>query len=349
MITSPGPCGPQQESALGARARWRETRWLALAVVLALATGGCTSRELAEERPALSKMEEPLPLFEEPDDEAERAALPPGSFSGIYVTDSRQSLEALLGEPDGILVERVVENSPGDLAGVRSGDLLVEATVGDGAPRALRWPSEWREIEIESAAGTVIELLLDRAASEQSTMLTLIERARSAERNDTERFREEDRVGVVLRTATEVEARSAGLGPGGGAVIVGLSKDSPWRAAGLRFEDLLVEIEDKPIAHPQVVLDEIRTAGARSRVSIDYVRDGERDSVRARVSRRAKEWKEFKIPLIASYERDRGEVQWSFLLGLFKYRGTEAEWRFRLFYLIKFGRGAADRLKEVDT
>ena len=40
------------------------------------------------------------------------------------------------------------------------------------------------------------------------------------------------------------EARAAGLGPGGGAVVVGLSERSPWRAAGLRFGDLIVAALD---------------------------------------------------------------------------------------------------------
>ncbi|MFQ5517227.1 MAG: RNA polymerase sigma factor, partial [Acidimicrobiia bacterium] len=76
--------------------------------------------------------------------------------------------------------------------------------------------------------------------AEAEAVVQAMERLRPADRGETERFREEDRVGVVVRTATEVEARAVGLGPGGGAVVVGLSRTSPWREAGLRFGDLIV-------------------------------------------------------------------------------------------------------------
>ena len=41
-------------------------------------------------------MEEPLDLRAEPDDEAARAALPAGTFSGLYLRDARETLEAKL-------------------------------------------------------------------------------------------------------------------------------------------------------------------------------------------------------------------------------------------------------------
>lgn len=338
-----------------AAGRWqRARRATSLATAMCLATAaltGCgfTGQKLAEDPPLLADMEEPLELFQEPDDEAERKALPAGAFSGVYVSDSRQSLEALLGDPEGVLVERVIENSPGDLAGVRDGDLLLEATVaGADEPIELSWPSEWREIEIDNPPGTTIQLLLDRAAREIETELTLIPRARSAPRVPGERFRDADRVGVVVRTATEVEARRADLPPGGGAVVVGLAAGSPWRAAGLEFGDLITRIDKKRVTHPQVVLDAIREAGKRDRLTIQFMREGEAQSVRAPVSRRLRHMTEFKLPLLFTYENDRGRREISAILGLLNYRSTSAAWQFRFLYLFRFGGGKADRLKEVN-
>ena len=54
-------------------------------------------------------------------------------------------------------------------------------------------------------------------------------RVAPAERDEGARFREEERVGFIVRSATEVEARSAGLAPGAGVVLVGLAAGSPWR------------------------------------------------------------------------------------------------------------------------
>ena len=319
--------------------------------MLVVTSAACriTPLELPDDPPPLADLEMPLALFDEPDDESQRRELAPGTFSGVYVIDSRGSVAELLGQPEGIEVERVIENSPGDLAGLVAGDLLLEATVANGSPVALSWPSQWREIELENPPGTRIDLVVDRAGMDLDTSLELIARTRPAARRPAERFREEQRAGVVLRTATEVEAREAGLAPGAGAVLVGMSKASPLRTTGLRFGDLIVEIDGEPVEHPRVVIQAITGAKKRAKLDVVYVRDGERSKARVPVTSRATQWREFSIPLIYSYERDRGRTEVSALLSLFRYESTEAAWRLRLLWLIRLSGGKADRLREVDS
>lgn len=340
--------GPTSSRSLASRYVLVVWAWAAGIVSL----GGCqflSGGDLPDELPRLVALEEPLELFEEPDDEGARLELAPGSFSGIYVTDSRQDLDALLGESDGVLVERVVENSPAALADIRPGDLLLEAVHGDGEVVELSWPSDWRALEIAASPRTRVDLLVDRAGVEIERSLEWMPRARPAARSPAQRFREEEKVGVVLRTATEVEAREAGLGPGAGAVIVGLSPNSPWKRAGLQFEDLVVAIDEVPVSHPQVILDAIRNAGSRDRLKVEYARDGEVDAVRTRVTRRVRELREIHVPLLLNYEDKRGKTELSAILGLVSYRSTEAAWRVRLLWLISFGGGSADRLEEVSS
>src|SRR5204863_9943281 len=119
--------------------------------------------------------------------------------------------------------------------------------------------------------GAGLAVVIDRGGVERKAEVGVVARVRAPERQDTTRLREESRVGVVLRSATEVEARAAGLGPGGGAVVVGLAAGSPWRAAGLRFGDLLTSIGGREVAHPQVVLDAIRAAPPASKVRVEFV------------------------------------------------------------------------------
>lgn len=305
------------------------------------------SGDLPQQPPPLANVEEPLDLRAEPADEGQRAALPPGSFSGIVLEDGRATLAEKLGEPAPLRVAQVVENSPAAFAGVAVDDLLLEVKVGDGAPAALRRPSDWRAIELGNAPGTALHLVLDRAGREAATTLQLAARARPAARTASERFREETRVGVVLRTATEVEARGAGLPPGAGAVIVGLSAQSPWRGAGLRFADLLVAVDGHPVAHPQDLLDALRDP-ARTSLRLDYRRNGVAASVDAPLSRRATETREIYVPLLFDYSRTRGATEWSCLFSIVSYHSTAAAWRLRLFWLIGMGGGDADRLLEVD-
>ena len=322
------------------------TRSLLFCALLTLPSAACSlSSGLPEQSPALADMEEPLDLRTEPDDEARRAALPKGTFSGLYLRDARETLEQKLNEPEAVVVDRVVENSPAAKAGLLPGDLLLEVEVA-GEARAVGTPSEWRQLELQSRPGTEVALLVDRAGREAETTLTLVERVHTPARELSERYREEQRLGVVVRTATEVEARAAELGPGGGAVLVGMSRRSPWRAAGLRFGDLIVALDDEPLTHPQQLLAVARDAD-RDRLQVTYVRDGERRTVDTALTWRAHRMSEITLPLLFSYEAERGNSEWSFLLGILHYRGTAAAWRFRLLWLIGFGGGDADELLET--
>ncbi|MHC4428158.1 MAG: Do family serine endopeptidase [Planctomycetota bacterium] len=301
-------------------------------LLTALVCSGCAyPLKLPRELAPLADMEQPLALSEPPQDEELRRQLPAGGFTGVYVGDARTSLDDLTAEPDGVLVTKVVENSPGEAAGIVEGDLLLWVARGEGLqPRQdLRWPSDWRLLELASSTGTTLRIGYDRAGVERETELR------------------EEKVGIVVRTATEVEARNVGLGPGGGAVIIGLARGSPWRTVGLRFEDLIVEANDQPVAHPQVLLDAIRNS--KSAVAITYMRDGEHHTVQAPLSRRASETKEISIPLLFSYQKDRGVKETSILMGLFGLEETPVAWRCRLLWIITFTGGDADRLEETGS
>ncbi len=188
---------------------------------------------------------------------------------------------------------------------------------------------------------------IDRAASLRTVELVLAPRARAAARVAAARVREEARAGVVLRAATEVAARAAGLAPGAGAVLVGLSKTSPWRRAGLSFGDLVTRVGAEAVADPQVLVNAIR-AGDEA-VELDLVRDGAPRHVRAPLSSRESDLREFSIPWIYEYENDRGHTTTSALFGLYHFERTRVAWRLRLLWLISISGGEADRLEEVDS
>lgn len=319
-------------------------RLLALPSLLLLAACSMGS-DLNKTPPPLRDMEEPLELKTEPDDESARGSLDLGSFSGLVVADARDTLAAKLDEPSQLRVSQVVENSPAMAAGLQVDDILLEAAVGDAKLQPLAHTSEWRKIELDQRPGTKVTVLVDRAGREVKTSLSLTARVRTPARIAAETFREEARVGLVFRTATEVEARAASLGPGGGAVVIGLSKSSPWRSAGIRFGDVLATVDDRPLSHPQDLLTALRDPD-RQRVRLSVFRDGKPIAIDAPLSSRASALEEISIPLIYSYERNRGSTEWSAILGLLKYRSTAAAWRFRLLWLISFGGGDEDRLIE---
>ncbi len=307
------------------------------------------STTLPQEPPPLVDMEEPLPLQQEPDDEAARRALPVGSFTGLHVRSTWFEEPAEPGrEPDALEVERIVENSPAAAVDLREGDLLLAVAVGDGAETELRWPSQWRKIEAETKPGTVLHLRYDRAATERRADLILIARIAPAPRQDAERFREEQRAGIVVRTPTAVEARRAGLGEGGGAVLVGMAANSPWRKAGLQFGDLIVAVGGQPVHHPQFLLSAIRTQPPDKRLEVAFWRDGVRTTTAIPVTERQQEITSVFIPPLFSYRSQRGMSATSILLGLISYESTAAAWQFGFLWFFSISGGDRDRLEEVD-
>lgn len=314
--------------------------------LLALLLGACQPA-LPEQPPPLTDMEEPPALLVEPDDEAQRQRLPLGAFSGVRVRDARTTLEEQLdGEAAGVLVDEVIANSPGDAAGITVGDLLRTAQVGDAPAQDLTAPSAWLALERDTPPGSRLRVRIDRAGRDFATTLTLTARVRHDPRHAVARLREESKVGVVLRTATAVEAAPTGLGAGGGAVIVGLSRGSPWRRVGLRFGDVLAKADGRPVVSPQVVLDAIRNSQGQH-VDLVFARDGKLQQTRAPLGTREQEVKQVGVPLLLTHTKERGTTTTSAVLGLIHYQSTEVAWRIRLLWLISFGAGDADRLIEA--
>jgi len=101
-----------------------------------------------------------------------------------------------------------------------------------------------------------------------------------------------------------------------------------------------------PCAHPEVLLEAIRTTGKDSTLALDVLRDGRKLQFMVHVSRRETEVHEFSIPLLYSYSNDRGHHETSVLLGLYKHESTKAAWKTRILWIITFSGGDSDRLEE---
>lgn len=332
-------------------------------VVAVLFLGACKSlgSDLPSEPPPLFDMEEPAAYLGEPDDESERSALELGGYTGVHVADAVFE-EGSLDEDDlddapatgGVLVRKVTENSPGDAAGLRPDDILLSVVhrtappAGPAGERPLEYASDWRAVEGAAQPRDTLAVVFDRAGREMRTDVLVMPRSRPADRIQATRYSEQQRVGVILRTATEVEAAGAGLAPGGGAVIVGLSRASPWRQAGLVYGDLIVKIDGEDVAHPQVVLDAIRDAEEDATLEMSVRRGDQKQRAAVPLTRRARGTRNVSIPLLYSCGAERGETELSILGGALHRRTTRAAWEWRILWLISFSGGDADHLEESE-
>lgn len=282
-----------------------------------------------------------------PQDEAERQALPLGVFTGVQVGDARLTLESQLEAPEGVLVTGIIENSPAVAAGLREGDILLEAGLNEDTPEPLQWPSDWYKLEQKASIESTIHVLFDRAGRDGDTTVHPVKRLAPPERLTGTHVREEAKVGVVVRNASEVEAHQAGLTRGEGCVIVGLASTSPWRQAGAVFGDLILEINGRPIKNPQALLAEIHALDKGDDVNMLVFRDNDKLRLNTSVSKRQRETSEFKIPLIYAYENKRGIKKTSVLCGLYRVRKTAVASRTTLFWIISFTTGDSNRLEET--
>jgi C-terminal processing protease CtpA/Prc len=310
-----------------------------------LSSLGCSS--LPTQAAPLENMEISRTFLAMPQDEEQRQELPLGVFTGLEVGDSRQTLEEQLEAPEGLLVTGIVENSPAAAAGIQAGDIILEAAINENTPTSLHWPSDWFNVEQTAQADSAIRVLYDRAGRDFRTTITPVKRISTPSRLSGETFREEAKVGIIVRNASEVEAEKAGLTRGEGCVVVGLARTSPWRQAGVLFGDIIVEINDKIIKNPQELLITINSFNKNDDVKIVVFREDKKITLNTTVTKRQRETIKFNIPFIFSYNNRRGIEETSILFGILSVRKTKVASEYKLFWLINYTIGDSSRLEEV--
>jgi S1-C subfamily serine protease len=320
--------------------------WFILFSVI-LFSFGCSSSQLQTKADPLENMEVSRTLLAAPQDEEQRKELPLGVFTGVAVSDSQQTLEEQLKAPDGVLVTGIVENSPGAAAGIQEGDIILKAAIDANSPIVLQWASDWFRLEQTAQLDTVIHIYYDRAGRNFETMIKPVKRISPPSRLTGNSFREEAKVGIIVRNASEVEAGKAGLTRGEGCVVVGLSGTSPWRQAGVLFGDIITEINGKIIKNPQELLITINDLKKGDDVKIVVFRDDKKITINTSVSKRQKETKEVDIPFIFSYGNKGGIEKTSILFDLLSIRKTRVASEYKLFWLIKYTVGDSNRLEEI--
>lgn len=325
-----------------------KTTWPILWLIV-LSLGGCrlSSSGPPTEADPLEDMALSRARFAMPQDEALREDLPRGVFTGVRVGDSRQTLEDQLSAPDGVLVTQVVENSPAVAADIQTGDILLEVSVDRGDPVALSWPSDWYRIEQTAAPNAALHILYDRAGRDQETTLKPVPRLALPERLPGSRYREEVKVGVIVRNASEVEAHQAGLTRGEGTVVVGLARTSPWRQAGVQFGDLITEVNGQAIKNPRELLAAINDLEKGNEVHLVVFREGEKRVFTTTVSRRKRKTADVSIPLLYAYENKRGIRKSSVLFGLYRERKTAVAAEYTVLWFIRWTVGDSNRLEET--
>ncbi len=319
----------------------------------ALCLGGC-GISLAKRSPPLRDLDYSSAAVTEPDDEAERQQLPVGCFSGLTLTQHVVgSLDDALA--DGkiklpVQIVEVAEHSPADLAGLRPLDVLIAAQVNDQPRQDITHLGLWLQIEQTCSPGAQVTLWFNRLGASNTATLSLTKRARPGKRIPIRALTEDQRIGIAVRTLTEVESRRLQLMPGVGIKIIGMSKNSPWRSAGIQLEEIVTAVDDHPITQPEELI-RLVAPETKNKVVVSLLRNNKTELVSCPLTTRETAVTEnsFFGLYSYSYAPSSEELAWSGPLWLIGYESTPSAWRMSLLWFIHFGGGERAALKEVQA
>jgi serine protease Do len=153
-------------------------------------------------------------------------------------------------------VSQVLPNGPASQAGVHVGDVVthIDKQKIEGAADVVDYVSGQK-------VGDKVKLALLRDGRSTTVQVTLGELpARPGEEPDAQV--EKDKIGVQLQTLTPDMARMLGMDPGAkGVVVSGVDPDGRAAKAGLRAEDVIVEIDRKPVSSAEEAVSALGAGG----------------------------------------------------------------------------------------
>jgi Do/DeqQ family serine protease len=175
---------------------------------------------------------------------------------GIEIVDLNPELAKTLGvsQNEGALVQRVQKGTPGDKAGIKSGDVVI--SLND---KPVRSSADLRNRVSLTQFGTTVTVTIVRDGKKQDIKLTLGQ------------VPKENEVAEVETRESLTGAQFAEPDDGKGVVVADVARNSPAWAAGLRANDVIEQVNRKPVTS----VDEFNTALKDGRQAALSVQRGE--------------------------------------------------------------------------
>lgn len=154
-------------------------------------------------------------------------------------------------------VSRVLPSSPADKAGVHVGDVItqIDAQRIEGAADVIDFVAAQK-------VGNKVMLAYLRDGKPGKLQITLGELPENPYAAATPQVQKDDRIGVNLQSLTPEMSSYLGLGRDAkGAVVTDVEADSRAAKAGLRPEDVIVEVDRKPVASAEDAAQALHAGG----------------------------------------------------------------------------------------
>lgn len=188
---------------------------------------------------------------------------------GVQIQPVTDEVAASLGlsETKGVLVADVLTGTPAEAAGIRSGDIILEA--------AGETMVEYRDLTKLIAgidAGTEIELEVLRSGETIRVPVTIGQMpsedlAQNASSNEP--AGDEPRIGLYLMPLTpELRAERGIAEDATGVLVAQVAPGSPAQAAGIKAGSLISMVGQQAVTQPSQVVEAVQAAAAASRPSV---------------------------------------------------------------------------------
>ena len=180
---------------------------------------------------------------------------------GIQEVDADLAEGLNLDKPMGVLINRILEDTPASEAGLQRGDVIIAI---DG--RAIKNTNHLRYVIAMHKPDSSLTLTFMRDGEKQDISVTLGKRPDEgvAKRSDLLRGRQQpDWRGLSLQNLTEELAEAFGYMPKEGVLIAGVAPGSPAAKAGegnqkLRRGDLILEVDHIPVQNVEEFKDVVK-------------------------------------------------------------------------------------------
>ncbi|MGH9310039.1 MAG: trypsin-like peptidase domain-containing protein [Vicinamibacterales bacterium] len=183
--------------------------------------------------------------------------------------------------PGGALLSSVNPGEPAAKAGLQRGDVIVEF---NGRP--VEDNDTLVDLVVSTKPGTTVPVTVYRSKQKRTLNVTIGELDLDAEQRGQIGGRESTEeptatgFGMEVGPITPDIARELELEQGrGGAIIVDVDRNSPAFNAGLRPNDVILEVNQQPVANVSQVQRELQRAGAGQPVPLVIWRDGRENFV----------------------------------------------------------------------
>lgn len=179
-----------------------------------------------------------------------------------------------LDRPRGALVTEVIEGGPAEAAGLKSGDVVLEF---DGKPVRKSDQLPWLASTAGAEKPVNVVVLRDRKNLTVKVQLEEVPNQTApalpgaSEADEVPVARE---LGVLVAPLTDTLARQLGAPGNAGVVVTDITETSAARGSGLRRRDVIVAVQDAPVANPDEFSQVITTAADGAVLRFKVLRGG---------------------------------------------------------------------------